>query len=113
MTNQNYTSMTNEELVDEINKYSVDSPQLNNILRHSNPKLHLEIMNRTKFLDESNLSHQIYIGIRLYALKHNLTQEEYDYKCGLCEAKHQCIIKNNVILLLKDDINNLSIDMFR
>ena len=65
--------MTNDELVEEINKYSTGSKQLNNILRHQHVKLYDEMMRRTKFLDEEYSLQQIYIDIRLYSLKNNLS----------------------------------------
>ena len=44
--------------------------------------------------------------------KGNLTDEEYEFKCRKEEAKHQCMISNNVIILREHDIDNLSVDMF-
>lgn len=40
------------------------------------------------------------------------SKEEYNWWCGLYEAKHQCMLKNNVIILREKDIKNLTIDMF-
>ena len=40
------------------------------------------------------------------------TDEKYDWMCGLYEAKHQCMIANNVIILREHDIQNISVDMF-
>jgi len=40
--------------------------------------------------------------------KGNLSDEEYEWKCKLYEAKHQCMIANNVIILRKKEINNLN-----
>ena len=42
----------------------------------------------------------------------NLSDEEYELKCEIMEAKHQCMIANNVIILRQADIFNLSIDIF-
>ena len=39
--------------------------------------------------------------------KGNLSDEEYEYKCGLYEAKHQCMIKNDVIILREYELLNL------
>ena len=44
--------------------------------------------------------------------KGNLSDEEYEYKCGLYEAKHQCMIINNVVILRDDNIKNLNISIF-
>ena len=38
--------------------------------------------------------------------------EEYNWGCGKEEAKHQCMLSNNVIILRGKDIDNLSIEMF-
>lgn len=42
----------------------------------------------------------------------NWTDKEYELKCELYEAKHQCMLSNNVIILRGKDIDNLSIEMF-
>ena len=40
------------------------------------------------------------------------SDERYDWECGKYEAKHQCMIVNNVLILRDKDIDNLSIEMF-
>ena len=40
------------------------------------------------------------------------TEDEYEWRCGRYEAKHQCMIANDVIILRGKDINNLTIEMF-
>lgn len=40
------------------------------------------------------------------------TDEYYEWRCGLEEAKHQCMIANNVIILRHSQIKNLTIEMF-
>ena len=42
----------------------------------------------------------------------NWSDERYARECMKYEAKHQCMLKNNVIILRKKDIDNLSIDSF-
>lgn len=42
----------------------------------------------------------------------NKTDEEYKWHCDKEEAKHQCMLANNVIILREQDIKNLSVDMF-
>ena len=42
----------------------------------------------------------------------NISDEEYEWQCGKEEAKHQCMITNNVTILRKKDIDNLSIESF-
>ena len=44
--------------------------------------------------------------------KGDLSDEEYKWRCGREEAKHQCMIANNVIILRHSQINNLTIEMF-
>lgn len=41
------------------------------------------------------------------------SDEYYIYQCGIYEAKHQCMIANDVIILRYKQINNLTIDMFK
>ena len=41
------------------------------------------------------------------------TEEEYLWRCGKEEAKHQCMIEHNVVILRHSQIKNLTIDMFR
>ena len=40
------------------------------------------------------------------------SDDEYDWLCKKFEAKHQCMIKNNVLILRDKDIHNLNVDMF-
>ena len=42
----------------------------------------------------------------------NWSDERYVWECMKYEAKHQCMIANNVTILRKKDIDNLSIDSF-
>ena len=42
----------------------------------------------------------------------NWSDEYYKWRCGLEEAKHQCMLSNGIKILRKNDINNLNIDMF-
>ena len=42
----------------------------------------------------------------------NWSDEYYNWRCGLEEAKHQCMLANGVKILRKNDVKNLSIDMF-
>lgn len=41
------------------------------------------------------------------------SEEFYQWKCGLYEAKHQCMITNNVRILRESDINNITTGLFR
>ena len=40
------------------------------------------------------------------------SDEYYEWRCGLEEAKHQCMIQHNVVILRYKDIKNLSKDLF-
>lgn len=40
------------------------------------------------------------------------TNEKYDWMCGLYEAKHQCMIDNNVTILRENTVKNMNRDMF-
>ena len=40
------------------------------------------------------------------------TDEIYDWECRKYEAKHQCMLANNVVILRGKDIENLNIEMF-
>ena len=44
--------------------------------------------------------------------KGKLSDDEYKYMCCLYEAKHQCMLSHNVIILRESDIKNLNIDSF-
>ena len=41
-----------------------------------------------------------------------LSDEEYEWKCKVMEAKHQCMLANNVIILRERDIKNLTLQTF-
>ena len=38
--------------------------------------------------------------------------EYYNWMCGLYEAKHKCMLKNNVLILRESNIKNLNIELF-
>jgi len=42
----------------------------------------------------------------------DLSDEEYEWKCKVMEAKHQCMLANNVKILRQADVFNLSVDIF-
>lgn len=42
----------------------------------------------------------------------DLSDEEYEWKCKVMEAKHQCMLDNNVTILREKDIKHLNIEMF-
>ena len=44
--------------------------------------------------------------------KPGMSDEEYRNACEKEEAKHQCMIANNVVILRRKDIDNLSIKSF-
>ena len=40
------------------------------------------------------------------------SDEKYEWMCGIYEAKHQCMLANNVNIFRKQEVEGLSIDMF-
>lgn len=42
----------------------------------------------------------------------DLSDEEYEWRCGREEAKHQCMIRNNVTILRSREIEHLTVEMF-
>lgn len=45
--------------------------------------------------------------------KGDLSDEEYEWRCKVMEAKHQCMLANSVIIIRQSQIKNLSVEMFR
>ena len=41
------------------------------------------------------------------------SDEYYEWRCGREEAKHQCMIANNVVILRHNDLSNLNINLFQ
>ena len=41
------------------------------------------------------------------------SDEYYEWRCGREEAKHQCMIANNVVILRYNDLSNLNINLFK
>ena len=41
----------------------------------------------------------------------NLSDEEYEWRCKVMEAKHQCMLANNVIILRYSQVKNLRVEM--
>ena len=77
MTKENYTNMSNKELLEEVRK--VDSP-LNHLGRKvhaTNPNLFDEIVSRTSFLEDPNIQ----FTARLHCLEHDLVEQP---KCKMC-----------------------------
>ena len=44
--------------------------------------------------------------------RYDWSDEYYEWKCGQYEAKHQCMLRNNVVILRERDINNLTLRTF-
>ena len=42
----------------------------------------------------------------------NLSNEEYEWRCGLLKAKHQCMLTNDVVILRHSQVKNLTVDIF-
>ena len=77
MTNDNYTIMSNHELLTCLNNYKVTISHLLRVIKRRNPELLNELINRTKFLDEyySNLNESVPLPARLYCLEHDLESQ--------------------------------------
>lgn len=77
MTKDNYSEMSNQELVDSVNKVPSDTTHLSRVLKKDYPKLYNELVERTRFLnryyEERTMS--VPIPARLYCLKHNLKEQ--------------------------------------
>ena len=41
------------------------------------------------------------------------SDEKYDWMCGLYEAKHQCMLVNDVVILRHSQVKNLTIEIFQ
>lgn len=78
MTKENYTEMTNQELVDCVANLGLSKLKLNMMLRRHHMELFNEIVKRTKFLDDScideNSWRTVPILARLHCLGHDLTK---------------------------------------
>lgn len=44
--------------------------------------------------------------------RYDWSDEYYEWKCGQYEAKHQCMLRNNVVILRERDIKNLTLLTF-
>lgn len=73
MTNDNYTTLSNEELVELIRKFNINTKVLNKYLKNNHNELYSEIRKRTSFLDEHSNGKPTSIVERLHCLEHNLT----------------------------------------
>lgn len=71
MTNDNYSKLTNQELVNVVEHIDVVPSKLFKILNNHHKHLLEEIIERTNFLNESDSS----IFARLFCLKNNLTEQ--------------------------------------
>ena len=88
MTNENYTNMSNTELLEEVRK--VDSPlnHLGRKVRATNPNLFNAIMSRTSFLEDPNIQ----FTARLHCLEHNFAEQP---KCKMCNNPVEWYGKSN------------------
>ena len=67
MAKDNYTQLSNSEILDEIDNIGIGTMGLLRFLKHRNPELLQEIIGRTKFLSEDSN-----IIARLYCLRNNI-----------------------------------------
>lgn len=59
-------------------------------------------------INESTGKEEMYMPWR----SKNISDEEYIFNCRREESKHQCMLKNNVIILRDKDIKNISVELF-
>lgn len=74
MTNDNYTTLSNQELVSEVLQFNTNFANLNKMIKNRNPDLYQEIIRRTIFLDEQLQQNPIPIQARLYCLTNNIVE---------------------------------------
>lgn len=60
-------------------------------------------------IDESTGQEEMFCPYR----DEDWSDEKYDWMCSLYEAKHQCMIQNNVVILRSKEVNNLTIELFQ
>ena len=73
MTNDNYTTLTNQELVSEIRLFKTNLSNLNKMIQNRNPVLFNEIVSRTNFLDKQLPQNHVPISARIYCLENNVS----------------------------------------
>jgi endogenous inhibitor of DNA gyrase (YacG/DUF329 family) len=74
MTNENYTILSNNEILEQVRLIHVGFPNLEKVLRKRNPSLLESIVERTKFLDDyfNSKNYNVPIKARIYCLEHDL-----------------------------------------
>ena len=74
MTNDNYTMMSDTQLLDEIHKVElkIDSVHLNRYVKNHYPELYRELKNRTQFLFDYYGENLVPIHAIIYSLEHGL-----------------------------------------
>ena len=75
MTNENYTNMSNEELLDEISKIKIPNNKIGNFVKRHYTQMYGEIVGRTCFLEDD-----ISFMARLYCLEHGITSHPICHK---------------------------------
>ena len=88
MTKENYTTISNEELLLEVGKLITPLNQLGRKVKATNPNLFDEILNRTSFLINSNIP----FTARLHCLEHHLDKQP---TCKVCGNPVEWYGKNN------------------
>lgn len=81
MTNDNYTNLSNDELLGIVKSYGIDCGHLYKYLNNHNSNLLHEIIQRTKFL-----SFDISINARLYCIEYGLNSHP-TCQCNGCDNK--------------------------
>lgn len=99
MSNNNYTSLSNQELVSELHSLHKSFVGMNKFLKNHYQDIWNELVQRTKFLDYQY--EKVSIEARIFCLKHNITKipECENPNChnvvlwGKHEFRHHCSLK--------------------
>lgn len=77
MTNENYTQMTNQQIIDCVREIGKQYRFPGKVIQNNHKELFTEIVNRTKFLDEyyESLNETVPFNARIYCIEHNLKSQ--------------------------------------
>ena len=93
MTKENYTNMSNEELLRDIKSIDVYPNKLNVVLKNHHSQLYVEVVNRTKFLDDFYTHGNVPILARIYCLEHHLESQP---TCQHPDCNNPTLWDNNI-----------------
>ena len=115
MTTTIIQQFSNKELLDFIKSLNKRPDVLNRFLKNHHRNIYDELVARTQFLDDGYFKDKsVPILARMYCpwRKPEWSDDYYIWRCGLEEAKHQCMLTNEVKILRKKDVENLTVEMF-